>query len=346
MTMEIREIQRGLEKVRKWLIDAIVPGGRFEHEGLTYRALFKAPLALASAGMVTEGNRCSDFLKRYFMQPNGDFKDSRFDTHPAPSLKYFYIYRASWIAIGAHRLTRFDISEKSGEFVLSFQDPKKGGFFATHDRNPSYFHLCSTAEGGNVALMLGQWQKAALAGDFIIRMLKAQPEPERYFYLVFSQNEKPVKDWPEEAPDFGALQKGKPKQQTFILAIAMEMLSQLYMVTQKKCYLEGAKELYNILEGIHEDVFTIVHCGKLARASAILYYITKETRYRNGSLLAAKSLYDAIHRKPPFTMRDIYPDPANQPAPLTYEYAFECAYSLNGILQYLGDGRNRDDKKP
>jgi len=334
--VEIGRIRDGVARVRKWLMETMAPGERFERGGLTYRGLFKAPISLASVGMVAEGNRCVDFLRDHFMQPNGDFKDPRFDSHPAPSLKYYYTYRASWIAVGAHRLGRFDVSRKTGEFILSFQDPKNGGFVATHNRRPDYFHLCSVAEGGNVALTLGQWEKATLAGDYLIHMLEAQPEPERCFYFVFSRSGKPIRDWPEKNKEFGVLLKDEPKQLSFVLALAIEMLSQLYMVTGKKRYLESAREYYNILDESHEDVFTIVHCGKLARAAAILYSITGEARHRKGSLSAAKSLCEAIYRRPPFIIVDAYPDPADQPTPVMYEYAFECAYSLSGVLQYIG----------
>ena len=57
--MQPGEIKHALGTVNRWLEDALVAGGGFEQDGLTYRGLLKAPLGPASAGLFTEGVRCA-----------------------------------------------------------------------------------------------------------------------------------------------------------------------------------------------------------------------------------------------------------------------------------------------
>ena len=174
--MEFSEVHEALAVLRRWLADAAVPDGAFEQDALTYRGLFKAPLGFASVGLFSDAARSVDLITdRLTIRPDGDVAEpasAAADAHPAPSLQFFYPYRTGYIALGAHRVGRYDLSRRVGAFVLSLQDPACGGFLAQPGLSPPRFHICGTARAALTALALGEWAAAVKAGDFLVRALE------------------------------------------------------------------------------------------------------------------------------------------------------------------------------
>ena len=156
--MSVKTIREALTRLRSWLRKSLSRAGEFYSKGLTYRGLFKAPAGLSALGLHPEGSLTVDVLKKKFMLANGDFSEPAGiaeDKHPAPSLKFFYPYRTSWIAIGAQALGRHDVSKLTGEFVLSLQDEKTGGFADNLNTISSAFHLGGSAQAAMACCALG-----------------------------------------------------------------------------------------------------------------------------------------------------------------------------------------------
>ena len=71
-------------------------------------------------------------------------------------------------------------------FLRRFQSAE-GGFRSRFDMAsgevvPDYLDSSSTSSGGLALLACGQTEDAARAGEFLLRLLDAQPQPERFYF--------------------------------------------------------------------------------------------------------------------------------------------------------------------
>lgn len=345
----LRALVEAIGKAQGWLAEAAVPGGCLDRHGLTYRGLFKAPLGLVSAGLPAEGMRALEMLTERFMPPNGDFRDppgAEPDPHPAPSLEYFYPYRASWIVIGAHRLGRYDVSRRTGEFLLSLQDRNRGGFLTHPQASPPRFHICGTAQAALAALAVGDWQAAERAADFLVRAYDVQGNGAKRFCFTIDAAGRPVRDWPPAETGYCRLDVGRPGQKSFVTGLTAGTLALMHRTTGKERYLERAIRYHDLTRRSHDDAFTNPACGKLAWSSALLYVMTGEQRYRVDGLRAAETLCEIIRRDPPMHLAEDYPDFADQPVPLTFEVAFEYVYWLTETVKELTLSEHTRRRRP
>lgn len=338
--MDLNTIRHALDRTRDWLSMRSTRGGVLEQTALTYRGLMKAPLGFASVGLHAEGVRSVDLIKtRLIIGENGDISDASAgakDPHPAPSLEYFYPYRTSYVAIGAHRLGCYDVSQRVGRFVLSLQDTECGGFVAKPAAKLPAFHICGTAQAALAALTLGKWEVAAKAGDFLTRVLHGQPPPSKHFYFVTAANAAPITGQPAFRNPYCRLSVGKPGQCTYVTGLAAGVLAVLHRVAGDRRYLDAATGYHRLSCGCHDDAFANAACGKLAWSSAVLFAITGEPHYRDKALRAAKYLCNVATGDPPMHAVDSYPDFNLQPPSFTFELAFEYALWLCEIVKELG----------
>lgn len=329
-----KAIREALSRLRSWATCSFQHGGDFYRRAQSYRGLFKAPAGLVSLGLPAEGRIAVDILRTEFMQFNGDFCDPGGigkDTHPAPSLEYFYPYRTSWIAVGAHRLGRYAVSRRTSEFVFSLQDDRTGGFAANLGTQGSLFHICGTAQASVAACVLGAWQVARRAGDFLVRALASQTDQSR-IYCVLDSRVRPVLSWPPEESGYASIELGKPGQHSYATGLASGALALLYRTFGEPKYLEASQGYYDFTVRSHPDALYNPACGKLAWASALLYAASGEERYSTNAHTAAAAMCRTVLGEPLLHVRDIYPEYSSQPAAFTYEVGFEYAYFLTEVL--------------
>ena len=339
--MDVGRIRESLENARQWLIRAGAPGGAFEQGALTYRGLFKAPLGFASVGLYAEGVRSVAHIKNHLLiRPDGDVADRpgmSADKHPAPSLAYFYPYRTGYITIGAQALRCYDVARRVGQFVLSLQYDSCGGFVARPGLDPPRFHIGGTAEAALAALAIGCWDAACNAGDFLIRVLERQGTGVECFYFVTDGQGTPVTDGAWGQDPNCRLAMGQPGQRSFMTGLSAGVLATLHRLTGERRFLEAAMTYQELTRRSHADALTNLACGKLSWASAMLYATTGDLAYRQDALTGAGTLCDVIATDPPMHAAALYPDYHTQPAPFTFEIAFEYAYWLSAILAELAE---------
>ncbi|NIM24771.1 MAG: hypothetical protein GTO43_11025, partial [Armatimonadetes bacterium] len=81
----------------------------------------------------------------------------------------------------------YDAPSRGIDFVRRFQSPELGGFFSRFDVSSGRVETrsldsSSTSSAGLALLACGCVKEATRAGDFLLRLIEAQPEPERHFY--------------------------------------------------------------------------------------------------------------------------------------------------------------------
>ena len=120
------------------------------------------------------------------MTPQGDFGPRLPET-----CDYYYAYYNAWVVMGAHRLGQFDLSQRGMDYLMTFWDPASGGFYSSSTERTATTKqdLWVVSGCGQAALYTGRLEVALGVGEWMSRLMKAQPDYPRKMYGVFSRAE-------------------------------------------------------------------------------------------------------------------------------------------------------------
>jgi len=272
-------------------------------------AHYKAPYLYAVRGDPIRAGYYADLMRRRYLQADGDFRTRPLnrgwaDAPVMPAVRY--LYPNGWIIVGLRKLGVYEAASHGVNFVRRFQSRELGGFFSRFDVasgqvETRYLDTSSTASAGLALLACGFVEDACRAGDFLLRLLEAQPEPERHFYTSWDAEAGLVTDvWGNKDGRFpgGRIQfclttEADPlKELIWLAGKAMKFLAKLYDQTSDRKYLDGAITLFDFFQRLDEGRWHNTSSCKIMWASAELYRHTGEQRYAQ----AAEHIFDALCR--------------------------------------------------
>jgi hypothetical protein len=272
---------------------------RHENDILNIKDLsahYKAPYLYAALGDPIKARRYADLMEKRYLQKDGDFRTEGSNkgwSHLRVSPENRYIYSNGWIITGLRRLGTYGLADRGIEFVRSFQSSELGGFFSrfdekTHRINNSYLDSSSTSSAGLALLATGFIEQAVAAGDFILQMIAAQPDPDRYFYSSWQAEQGLMTDiWGNEDQNslrgrkqFCLSTEADPCQElTWLIGKPMKFLAKLYDQTREKKYLDGAIFLFDFFHKLAEGRWKNYASCKVMWAGAEIYRHTGERRF-------------------------------------------------------------------
>jgi hypothetical protein len=239
-------------------------------------ACYKGVWALALAGRETQAKSLLERLTRDMSADGG---------LPAmPASPRHYIYRESFIAIGAHAVGEREVFESLSGFVAAAQDPRTGGFWSLPPGSSErWIDSASTSIGGVVLLRRGDLESATDAAEALARILGSQPTPRVVFYTTMGGDGNLVTD--PSLPRHRAIHVTLPDQPWFFLSLASLFLVELYKQTGDKKHLDLAIAHIEYLRSRKpQDRFFVPDAGKTAVATAELYRLTGDKSYAHISL--------------------------------------------------------------
>lgn len=241
---------------------------------------YKIPYALAFAGHQREALRLLEWIAKHHFTAEGDFRaperKARKPTHDA-----WPVYSNAWLIQGAHLVGRWDISLRGAEFVLRYQIPA-GGFYAL-DGETHYLEPVCTSWGGLALLTTGHIEAACRAGDLLVSLVEAQPNPERFYFRMNTEGDL-ITDVPAGAERSYYVDATRSKQIYYHPGIALIFLSHLYRATGKEKYLSAGSEIFLFTERCADDVHHFPPSGKLGLGCAMLYAITGSPEARRAAV--------------------------------------------------------------
>jgi hypothetical protein len=197
----------------------------------------------------------------------------------------WYIYPNGWIIAGLRKLGDYGLARCGLDFVRRFQSPELGGFFSHFDPAsdqviPRYMDSSSTSAAGLAMLACGVTEGAVRAGDFMLRLLEAQPDPQRYYYTSWEIGAGLVTDV-SDATNRAATSRRKPlclstesdalNELTWLVGKPMKFLAKLYDQTSDRRYLDGAVHLFDFFHRLSEGRWLNTGSCKVMWGSAELY---------------------------------------------------------------------------
>jgi hypothetical protein len=230
------------------------------------------------------------------MTPEGHFVD----TQAGVTLnRYCDLYEDLWIAWGAARLGRFEVSLAVFRFCSRFFAEEYGGFRSTTKAAPpidtSLYDLRSTALAGLVALALGAPEVAAAAGRFAMVIMDLQPNPLDEFFLARDETGDLFRSYPPELARAFVIPRFPDRSQTplyYALGLGIVLLASLYETTGNVSYLAGAERYATICQNYGEEILRNHYSGKLGWAFSLLWRLTNSDKYARISAIALDYLME------------------------------------------------------
>ena len=255
---------------------------------------YKAPAFWAAVGDAEMAGRCRQIIVDRFLREDGDFRMSdtvKGFTEFACTTVNQYIYPNGWITVGMQKAGAYDVVQKALKFILSFQDPKFGGFYYAFDPvkkviDKRLMDSSSTSSAGMALLMAGRLDEARRAGDFVLRLLSLQPEPDKYYFSCIRPDGALHTDvfrtedqWDPDSRKQKCLSATADglNELTWLVGKPTKFLTRLYTATGKTEYLEGAKRAFFFFHKLHPNAWKNYASCKTMWAGAELYRITGES---------------------------------------------------------------------
>ena len=247
-------------------------------------AYYKSPTTLYAAGRVEEANRLVDYIRGRFLQPNGDLLTGPDNKSGDAAFTEYYHYTNAWVAMGAQRLGRFDVAQKTHPFLLAFYNKHQGGFNTTgpydrSDKSAIMTDTLSTSHGGLLALYFGDLDKAQQAGDVLLEIFAGQPDLNVGFYERIDWKGNAITEFPEELTPFYFISATKPDQPYFFIGYPIAYLGLLYRATGETRYLEGAQDYLNWILNTTGNVRNFFFAHKVGWGASIVANITHNPTY-------------------------------------------------------------------
>jgi hypothetical protein len=285
--------ETALQKGLRWILSHRNPDGSFGDTSERRTRYFKVPMALFENGYKAEAWKHMRWLEDETFTDQGDFEDPRPGYHAA-----HWPYRNLWYVRAAHFLEMYHLAYGGMDYVLRFRDAATGGIRAVapyrdHEGDPRQ-DLILTAFGGLDCITLGYRAVAEAAGEWVCRLIEAQPALKERLYLMWRPDSGVVEEVPQgHDPRWYVIDRGSLEQDYYNLGVALTFLSHLYRLTGRERYLDGALAYYDFLQSCREDRLRSLSSGKVLYGLTWLYLATGDGRYLEEARLAADYLVEA-----------------------------------------------------
>lgn len=250
------QAREGVARGLAWLRALLDPDGSFRGAS-ALDCYYKAPCAFAFAGHREDAARVLDFAAQRFLRPDGDL-----DGTGVAWYERFRIYPHAWLLWGAVELERNTMATALTAFLDSQWNPSTGAFRA--DANGTE-EIMTTSMAGIGMLRAGQRDTALAAGEWLGRMLEAQPDLRRGLIHVW----KPGVGLTEgDGSVWFRVNAAEPRQWYFQYGISAALLADLARVTGERRWLDLARRYLHASEHCFEDRYRTPQSGKIGWGAA------------------------------------------------------------------------------
>lgn len=296
MKTQINELERRGRLTISWLVNQVDEDGYLPCEG-DLGCYYKVMYALARGGYPVHAAKVLNRTMQLHYQSNGDLRNSpEKKASGTYTSRFCQVYPNGWTILGANLIGRFDVVRQLTKGVIdNYYDEEMGTIRSCCTPRVDQFDANSAAMGAELFL-LTDIERAKRCGDFLIKHLENQPDPDNWFH---NRVEKPfnyitVPD--PERPLYCSIKIGEPDQPYWFLGLSTIALTLLYEVTGDEKYLSGARRFFDKILACGDPGFVSTTSGKTFLASSMLYRITGEEIYKT-SLMRLMEFFFSIQQQ-------------------------------------------------
>jgi hypothetical protein len=253
------------------------------------------------------------------------------------------------LIVGLQKIGAYGSASKGLEFVRRFQHPQLGGFCSRYDLQReevdfSCLDTSSTASAGMALLACGQIEEAIRAGEFVIRVIEANPEPSRFFF----SNWKPGSGLVTNVfgnEDQNALAGRKQyclsaeaeasQELVWLMGKPTAFLCRLYDATSDVSYLEAARSLFSFFECLDETKWSNPASCKVMWSGGDLYRQTGDKKVLRVVERLLRYFIDSQLDSGIWVHTLWYEGPADQPFPATLDLVQELTAEISDTVYNL-----------
>jgi hypothetical protein len=268
------------------------------------------------------------------------------------------VYFKGWHMFGAHLCGLFDMSVKTIDALLPYQDKGCGGFYVSKARmeaGEGLVELNTTGMGGLACLVTGRMEEAVAAGDFIAGLLDKQPGLNKglYGYVDPREGALVISREPEAADDIYVDEE--TGQSTDIdrylfyydndsdeiqayanLGVPLAFLCYLHNATGLPPYRDAALKLFGFLEYAGEKCWIKGQTTKVLWGLVLLHDITGDERVLGAIRALCDHLCETQLENGAWVAPIAFDDFAKQPKWISICLAGDILLSIRSVLSYLG----------
>jgi hypothetical protein len=310
---------------------------------------YKAPYLWAAVGNMDMAGQCRRLIVERFLRKDGDFRTEEdfkgFRGFPC-SPPNQYIYSNGWIITGMQKVGAYDIANKGLAFILRFQDPNHGGFYFSFDAKKKKIDTrlmdsSSTASAGLACLACGRLEEAKRGGDFLVRLLELQPEPDRHFYSCMKPDGTLQTDvfgnenqWDPDSRKQKCLsaEHDGMKELTWLIGKPTKFLAKLYAATGEDRYLAGARQAFDFFHKLDRGAWTNYASCKTMWAGSELYRITGEKVFAETAVRILDYFSESQSTEGSWVHSLWYRDESEQPLADTMDITQEFGAEISDVV--------------
>ena len=309
MKAYITELVRRARLAVSWLVEQVDDDGYLIPAEGDIGCYYKCVYALRLTGYSVEAAKVLGRIMELHYTDTGDLRNSPERKSSGTYTSYFcQVYPNMWITLGAHLLGRYDVVRMLMTGIMNnYYDEELGTFRSSCRPRLEQFDVNSGAAAVEL-FVLTDIEKAKRAGDFLIRHIENQPDPQKWYY---TRLEKP---WtylttpdPRSAP-YSAMELDQENQAYWCLGLPSAALAQLYECTGEAKYLEGAERFFETFLARGENGCRAPGSGKSFWASSILYRLTGEQKYLETNKKLGEFFFSCQQEDGTFVMPDMKPE--------------------------------------
>ncbi|KAK3609375.1 hypothetical protein CHS0354_036615 [Potamilus streckersoni] len=255
-------------------------------------AMYKLTTLLLISGKITEAQRLLNRIKKDFLQANGDVvsfpdKSGRDRKSSSDAMSHHWNYLNVWIALGAQRLGRFDVSQRIFAYSKTFYSPAVNACCVTDPYDPQNndqtVDTLNTAHLGLLLLYFGDLKTAKACGETLIAFVDRQPNFDTTFYQRMSAKtgELITSHIPDSLAPHFVIRKNQPYQLYFYIGYYVIFMTKLYKVTQERKYIDYAQKVLDFALDCDKSIYTFFLSHKVAYGAALVASETKFEKYHN-----------------------------------------------------------------
>ena len=273
-----QELDEALTAGCRWLTSLIDERGCIQgsEESSLY---YKVPASLAINGVFTTALSSLDWITSRFL---GDVGQLAIPAGQEAS-HWANTYDRGWLVWGAQTCGRYDIAFPLAEDIVAHQDLETGGFRdneAALKSGNGIEHAMTAGFAGLALLASGHIAEARQAAQFLINLLKVQPDPQSGVFLALQTASDGTPQLLQERSSRDYIDRNGLKQRPARLGPVQVFLVRLHRLTREGQYLDAARDYTDIILTGREGIYDCVESHKFLWGLAELYQVEPDERYR------------------------------------------------------------------